>query len=287
MNISPFLRLLPAFGMLFSLVSPLSADVIINDSSWTQGVSTRTGDSSGLNYYGSSGFASYSLNGDDFRIDAAGRGVSVNFATQTLSNIGDSLSLSYTFTITGSSNSTSTVRTGIFNQNTGTAISGYNYTNNFGTNYLGYQVVSNPTGTSGSATGFYEKIQSANVLTSSSSVANYTAIAAAGSSARPTLVEATTYTTTFTLTRVASGLQLDYSLTGGTGFDVYSLSFTDETPSTYSYTTIEFRGGSGTYTTQTISNFNLTFTPVPEPSASLLLLGGLAGTWLVMRRRRV
>ncbi len=82
------------------------------------------------------------------------------------------------------------------------------------------------------------------------------------------------HTLVFTLTRVATGLQIDASMD-----TVAFASYIDTTPSSYSYNSVKIGSGVQSYFD------NITVTAVPEPSSAVLILGALGGLCFVVRRR--
>jgi PEP-CTERM putative exosortase interaction domain len=267
-----------------------SAAVVVNDSSWnTPATNTKVGDSSGINYWGSSGSTgALSLNeSNQLVLTQGGRAILVNFPKQTLTDVGDSLTVSFTFALSVDSGASSQLLVGLFDNTPGTALTANGYGNApaEATNYTGY-IVGASTNSTANSTVVYKRNATAN-LTASTNNTNATGLGTTGGGTNPALAANTFYTSTLTLTRVETGLELAYSLSSSSA---YTFSVIDTDSPDFSFTTLEFRGNSALYgsgETLTLSNLNITFTPaaIPEP-ASFAALAGLGALGLVAMRRR-
>lgn len=239
----------------------------------------------------------------------SGRGLHTVFATQSLTNVGDIVTATYTFTTpdTVGSGSTSSFRVGLFDTlgragldadiSSGssspfplygdTGASPTTNTPGIGGYLLDYDVNTGATAdinfrdhNVGSASGRLLATTGGGSFSSFSS----------GPDAGYAFVANTTYTGSFSIERVASGLEL----TGTIGSDTYS--FTDTAPDTFDIGLLAFHVNSNQFGSSNsagdpdngidFSNIRVDFTAaaVPEPSSAALLLIGFAG--FCSRRRR-
>jgi hypothetical protein len=204
------------------------------------------------------------------------------FSTINLS-VGDTITLSGSFTSTSGSLGNDTFRFGLYNsngQNTGT-LSGGLWSGATSTGWLGYMVEP------GSFGGGTTKLNSRNNPNSgdwSSGTGSSTIQTISGTSG----ANAGTYAFNLTLT-LASASQLNISYffnqTAG-GTYATSGSFADTAPSTTSFNAAGFLiNGSDGPTPFTFNNVDVTVTPVPEPATlGVAMLGGVL--CLMFRRRR-
>jgi hypothetical protein len=211
-----------------------------------------------------------------------------NFSSSSLSSIGDSISLSYSFTVSSAAvfnASDATFRVGLFNSN-GTAVTG----NTAGTDAnnstdLGYMAgYRGLTGTNGSANTFYQRNSSNNVLFTTAAYSNSSATF--GGNTSPTLSSFglaagnLSGSGSLTLTLISGGVRLSSVVNGGTAQTLDDLSGLVTT-----FDEFGFFGLSGSANpTITFSNIAVNYTAVPEPSSCALLAGGLL--LLVCLRRK-
>ena len=288
------------------LVLPLSAiaqSVVVNDSAWSTPVSNSyTGDTSGLNYYGSSG-SSGQLNTTGGMLSLAtsssGRGLSLVFPTQTLSNIGDTLSFSASFKITTPllTNGTNNFRIGIMNSSGGTTITtnGYNNTNANFVGYEGYMAASSIGIEDSTPSKFFKKLTAGNAIIGSTT-GLFSDLADGGIDLgtgveTPVFAAGIDYVISLIATSISGGgVNLAYSLTGGDVGSVYNFNADDATASTLSFDTLALHVNSNSWTTTDLQNVNVTYTAfsaVPEPNTFALLFGMMALGFVGARRRRV
>jgi len=114
-----------------------------------------------------------------------------------------------------------------------------------------------------------------------------TAVANVNASPSNTSFASGTYTYSLTITRVATGLEVDWTLIGTSLSSSVSGSYIDTTPQTYTFNRVGFfTGGSLNAAQVNFSNVDLTYAPVPEPAVLGLAIGGLALCFARPRRRR-
>lgn len=160
-----------------------------------------------------------------------------------------------------------------------------------GGNYLGYAMLMNMDQTLRRTTPFSLAERNAGTAGFLSASGDWTTLIDAAGTGDPGYVSGTQYTYTLTLTRNASsGLDI-VSTMAGTGLGpgnqgFLTVSFTDTTPSTFTYDTFGIRPSSGS---QSATAFDTTLfrvetnVPIPEPTG--LALVGLGALGLLHRRR--
>lgn len=193
--------------------------------------------------------------------------------TYTLSSVGDSLTLSGGVTFVNlATPQADQFRFGLYNVN---GQSG-------GTGWLGY--MASNSGTSAGPT--YSRLWERNNPNTGSFGSGTGATAVANVNATPgnTSFASGAYTFSLTLTRVATGLQVGWTLIGTNVSYTVSGSYLDTTPQTYTYDRVGFFTGGGLNSDQ-VSFSNVDLTVVPEPGVLGLVAAGLTFC-LILRRRR-
>lgn len=280
-----------------------SAATVVNDSTWSTPVAnTKVGGSSGLSYWGSAGTGgNLSLTGPSTDLltlatGANGRGLLLNFAPQTLTSVGDVLSASFTFQVINplTPGNDNNLRIALHNIGTGTEMTSNNYTN---TNvafvgYNGYMAAASIGRNDSTPSQIYRKVTTGDsIIGSATAGTQFDSLGAGGVNDPPTplLTTGTDYTLELTLTRLASGVNIALSLSGGAVGTFFDFNVNDETSPTFTFTTAVFHVNSNLWDQSQLQNVNVTFTPVPEPSTWAMLLGGMAGAggWILRRRRRI
>lgn len=204
------------------------------------------------------------------------------FSAKTLTNLNDSITLSYTLTAPAGAFRTQTdsaaFRFGLLNSG-GSQISANIATSGTATfnNYTGYGAFYDPNAATGpSNDGFKQRTASNSTLMS---VSGFTAISGA-----PNTVwtgSTTSITGSYTLTRVATGLQITSVINGGTPQTV-----TDTSGINYTFDTFSFGTVSGTANNPALVFSDLTISVVPEPSAVALAALGLGAILFRVKYRR-
>jgi hypothetical protein len=152
------------------------------------------------------------------------------------------------------------------------------------TGWLGY--MASNSGTSGGPT--YSRLWERNNPNTGSFGSGTGATAVANVNATPsnTSFASGTYTYSLTVTRVATGLEVDWTLIGTNVSSTVSGTYIDTTPQTYTFNRVGFFTGGGLNAAQvSFSNVDLTFVAVPEPAALSMVVGGLAFCFVRPRRR--
>jgi len=192
----------------------------------------------------------------------------------TLTNVGDSIKLSGGVTFLNlATPQADQFRFGLYNVNGQTGVNGW----------LGY-MASN----SGTSTGpTYSRLQERNNpnIGSFGSGSGATAVANVNATPGNTSFASGTYTFSLTLTRVATGLEVGWTLIGTNVNSTVSGTFLDTTPQTYTYNRVGFFTGGGLNSDQ-VSFSNVDLTVVPEPGVLGLVVAGLAFCFILRRRRQ-
>lgn len=206
----------------------------------------------------------------------------------TLANAGDTLTVNWTFVLSGlnTTNASQGMRLALVDTPGASRLAADG--NPGAATYAGYGMFMNVAETIGHANPFQlvertDKSTSSNLLSSSSS---WTGLDDQHGIGDPGYVNGTSYTLVMTLTRTAaSELQINSAISGGSLS--MEASFLDATPDTFSFDTFSLRPSSSTLTASTFetSAFSVTLTSIPEPSA-FAALAGLAGLALAGLRRR-
>jgi hypothetical protein len=233
------------------------------------------------NSAGSPAGLSYSGSGPTLTDTLSGSGSYTYFVaytdSATLTNIGDSITLSYSLTpssATAFNSGGGAFRVGLFNSN-GTKLTanvagdGASELNND----TGYSAYYQP-GSSATGNTFRQRTGTNNNLWQSGAnpaVSGSPDLASPGTG---------TITGTFTLTLVATGVQITSVLNGGAAQSVIDTSGLVTTFDSFSI----FANSGSANPTLTFSDLTVTFTPIPEPS-SLVLLGASGAALLGIRRR--
>jgi hypothetical protein len=208
--------------------------------------------------------------GDGTSNSADAMSIYASMPTVTLTNVGDSVTLSASVTLSGIAGGANQFRWGLYDVNGSVNDTGW----------LGY-FGSSGHSTSGAAlnerasgnTGWYMTTGAGNAASIQTAAAPNVAFNDA------------TYNILLTLERTASGIQIDSSIIRSSDSLQFGLhSIEDTTPLTYSFNRVGFLiGGTLDADQAQFSSIDVTF--VPEPSASALGLVG-ASTLLLLRRKR-
>ena len=252
----------------------LSAAIIINDGFDDGGFSNGT-DSNDITW---SGLTNSTLSiatdttiggGNALNVDAIGtfNRIWTNFAGITLSP-GDSLTLSFDYHFTQNpANTASQFRVGLFN-NGGT--------NNTENNDFGYGFTSNTGLDSATGTSVFEEAVGTSIL--GGSPGGTVAFGTAGASVNSPTTGA--HSVVYSISRNLSGhLNFSASIDGGV-----AATGTDTTPATTTFHILAF-GQGGVTLDYRLDNFQLEYSPVPEPG--MLTLVGLGGLGLFFARRQL
>lgn len=197
--------------------------------------------------------------------------------------IGDTLSVSVTFSTTGFKNNGQDIRWGVLNsqgtRNTGNLTGGMNDSTFVGDTGYGLDYYASGSG-SPFVIGTRSVLTNANVF---NSFGDFQTIAGTGASARQPLVDGTPYTLTYTIQRLtATNTQIGVSVTGGalSGLN-YTATESSATPNT-AFDYFAFRiGGTNFSTGVSFTELLVKYTPAaptitsqPQPSALTLQVGG-------------
>ncbi len=209
------------------------------------------------------------------------------FAPQTLTNVGDSITLSYDVSFTAGTivSSSDNFRYALYDRqgaaqeatNSNLNVNGTSNTQPFRGYWYGVDTNPEAAGAQGTIR------ERSGTVANSDPFANATATQIGSPTGVVTFASGQTYTGTMTLTLSnVNEITLSGSFTGNAGSNLFSL--VDSSPITTTYSVVGFLNGGGINADQvTFSNVDVTFTAVPEPaSLALLGLGGLA----CLRRRR-
>ena len=217
----------------------------------------------------------------------------------TLANAGDTLTVSWTFSMTGinATNNSQGFRIAFVNSPAASRVS--TNASPGSSTYAGYALFMNIGQTLGHANPFQlmERADTATASALLSASASWSALDDEESIGTDGYDDGVSYTFDLTLTRTASSqLMIDATLSGGTvgndGVDnndgTLTVSFLDTTPNSFSFDTFSLRpsGNATSATTFDTTAFSVTLTSVPEPSAFAALAGAAGLAFAVGRRRR-
>ena len=212
------------------------------------------------------------------------------FAPVSLTNVGDSITFSFSFAFTAGTiaNATDNFRYGLYDRNGENQITTNTDLNVVGNDdtdaFRGYRYgVDTNSGGSGVQGTIRERAGTDLTVDDPMANAGTTTLTPPGGTA-VTLASDATYTGTMTLTLTAADeITLGGSFSGTNGANANSFSAVDASPITTTYSVVAFLIGDAINAEQvTFSNVDVTFTPIPEP-ASLSVLGLAAA---LLRRRR-
>lgn len=278
MNLVSRLRVTALAAVLAAvLAAPLSATVV-----YDLGSAVLDG-GAGANTF-ARGATSLAFSGDNLNFQLGANSYLVGyFDAVTLGNVGDKLSLSFTYTapVDAFATADQAFRVGLFDskgtqitQNGGTSNNAFNDERGAGV------MLRARAGTLGSSNAFYER-KADGSGTTLWSTALYTAIPGT-----PTLGQVVTGGTTITygIERLAEGALLyTVSYTGPSGS--VSESIISAAPATYTFDTLSIFANPVSATTPTLSFSDITVTSIPEPASAAALIG-LGALGLVASRRR-
>lgn len=197
-------------------------------------------------------------------------------ASYTLTAVGDTISLSGGVTFSSlAAPQADQFRFGLYNVNGQSGATGW----------LGY-MASNSGASAGPA---YSRLWERNNPNTGSfgSGTGATTVANVNASPTNTSFASGTYTFSLTITRVATGLEVDWTLVGTSLSSSVSGTYIDTTPQTYTFNRVGFfTGGSLNAAQVSFSNVDLSYVAVPEPAALSLVAGGLGFCFVRGRRRQ-
>jgi hypothetical protein len=217
------------------------------------------------------------------------------FAPQSLTNIGDSITLSYSlaFTVGTIVNSSDNFRYALYDRNgetpiatdTNLAVAGNDNTDQFRGYWYGVDTNTGATGAQGTI-----RERAGTDLAQDDPFANASAtqIGSPGGT-EVTLASGATYTGTMTLTLTgANEITLTGSFSGTNTAGVNTFSLVDTTPTTKTFSVVGFLNGGGINADQvSFQNVDVNFLPIPEASSVALigLVAGVSGLGAWLRRR--
>jgi hypothetical protein len=291
----------------FLIPSLLSAQVIVNDS-WADG-----GRNNGTDPLDSSWWTSSAASGIEVSVGSlgmvtgtSGRGIHTVFPSQTLANIGDSLVATYTFSTpaTVGTGGTGGFRVGLFDTlgragldadisaSSGSPNSLYGYFATSTAALPGYMLdMDVGTGTEDLNFRQHDLVQTATTPTGRlmGTTTGFTSLSPSGPDGAYAFAPNTTYTGSFTITRIsATEMQLAATLGAATHLVTDTFDSADFGMLAF-WANSNIFGSSGTPDTADngidFTNIKIELTQVPEPSSITLLMLGIVG--LMIRRRRL
>jgi hypothetical protein len=288
------------FCLLPLLPAPFLLAQTVIDDSWADGDFTDGADPLDSAWFGTTGDSAIEMFGGNLslRSGTSGRGIHSPFALQTLTNVGDSLRLSYTFSTpdTIGVDRDASLRVGLFNSGgADLARGGFASRETVWNTVLGYMqdfdvgiVTKDPADIS-----FRESLVARTTDRLMGTTVDYTTIGGGGVSYD--FFDNSTYTGTFEITR--TGLD-ELTLSGTLSLGETELSATSVTTTAgiFEFDLLAFHVNSNTFGSTAdggvadngidFANVTLVLTVVPEPSAVPLVLGLGAGLVFLRRRRR-
>ena len=300
-----------------------NTSIIFNDS-WADGGYTDGADATDTAWYGTTGSSALDSNSYTSTVNllsarsgSSGRGFHGVFASQSITNVGDKITVSYSFTTPATvGEKTSALRVGFFNSNGATAqnpnpdgegnpraIVGdpIHTQSSLGSTDNGWDTVygesvdldANYTGTSNF--GFKSKTSSVATGRLMNSTTGWTSQGSNVDGAY-TMAANTSYVGTFSIENMGGDLyDLSASISSG-GAELASETREGKTISANSFDIIAFNHSSNAFGSTNASgvadngidytNIQVSFTQVPEPSAYAFLLGGVAVVIAVARRKQ-
>lgn len=292
-----------------ALTSAAQAGIVVNDS-WADGGRNNGADPLDTNWW-----SSVSSTGTGIEVSpgslglvtgTSGRGIHTVFPTQTLTNVGDKIVATYTFTTpaTIGIGATAGFRVGLFDtlgrsgldadiaSSSGSPNSLYGY---FGTSTPGLPgyMLDMDVGTGAEDISFRQLDTPVTATTPTGrlmgTTTGFTQLSPTGPDGAYTFAPNTTYTGSLTITRSSA---TEMQLTGTLGTATHSVTDTFDSASfglLAFWANSNVFGSSSTAATADngidFSNVTITFVPVPEPTTAVVLALGLAGA--AMRRRRI
>ncbi|HTQ31845.1 MAG TPA: hypothetical protein VMI53_11605, partial [Opitutaceae bacterium] len=193
---------------------------------------------------------------------------------QALTNVGDTLIASFTFTVSGASNSADGIRVALLNSSASQITTNTDITAGNFLQYTGFAAFFNPSNT---ATTLNRRNQDQDsILIASTSIA-YSSLGAPVTTGSAFALGSSTYTGALSLTYEGSGQTLvTFSLSDTMSASQAGYTILSASSPTTSFDTFVLGGLSGAATSLTLSNVDVVFVPVPEPPVYILCAGGLA-----------
>ncbi len=286
-------------SMLLTSTADSRAALIVDDS-WADGGRNNGADALDTNWWTSTASNAIEVSVGSLGLvsGSSGRGIHGTFAPQTLTNVGDSLKATFTFTTpaTVGSAATAAFKIGLFNTNGNAGLaadlSASSTTPNPIYDPLPGYMMDYDVEASGANIQFREKSpvpgSTGQLLGTTTGFVNLT-----GGGNSYVFAPNTSYTGTYSITKTASGIDLTGSLSDSSGV-LSTFTSSDSTPSTSTFDLLGFHvnasifGSSNTVNTANngidFSNIKIEVTSVPEPTT--LLLFGVGAAFLGWARRR-
>jgi PEP-CTERM motif-containing protein len=259
------------------------------------GWGSETGQQNGSPVSTDDGLGNFSLTGANLTGNDAPRAL---FSTLTLVNVGDSITLSGSFTFTAGIVNNQQFRFGLFNNNgnaTGT-LSGGLWSGATTSGWLGYFIAPGEiTGGGSATTRVFGRSGSGSNFELSGTGAGYDVAGTPGpNDSVNASITAGTYAISLSITKESTGVQLSYNFqqtVGGTFQDTgtyLDASGASSTEMSYDAAAFLLSNTTGNGTTPfTFNNVDVTFTPAPVPEPATLSMMGLGFSLLIgiMRKR--
>ncbi len=300
-------RLIPALLAAILVPAMASAAVVVDDS-FTDGDRAMTG-ALDANWWTSTSSTAIEIAAGSLGLvsGSSGRGIHGTFAAQSLVNVGDSLTATFTFLTpaTVGTNKSAALRAGLFNSAGSSGSLAADLSASSGTpnalynNVTGYMMDLDVNLTGASVGTENISFRERSAPTSGqlmASTGDFTLLTGGGDPY--SIAATTTYTGVFTVTKTGAGtVDLTGSLYGGaTQLSTWTAS--DDSGIVSSFDVLAFQVGSSTFGssgTPGDANNGIDFTnikinyvaaPVPEPASVAMMLGGLLMVGTMVRRRR-